>query len=65
MTMTFALVKTKCYWKGMRSDVEHFCNECLVCHRNKRKFSPKEQLVLIEEASEPNHMVAFDIASLP
>ena len=65
MTETFALVKTQCYWKGMRSVVEDFCNECLICHRNKRKFSPKEELVSIEEPSEPNYIVPFDIATLP
>ena len=67
MTKTLELVKKLCYWKGMRSDVEDFCNECLICHRNKRKSSPKEELESspIEEPSEPNDMVAFDIATLP
>ena len=65
VTKTCELVKRQFYWKGIHGDIHDFCEECLVCHRNKRKCSPKEELVPIEDPCEPNHMVAFDIATLP
>ena len=65
VTRTHELVKRPFYWEEMHGDVHDFCEECLVCHRNKRMCSPKEELVPIEDSCELNDMVAFDIATLP
>ena len=42
------LYRRQFYWKGIHGDIHDFCEECLVCHRNKRKCSPKEELVPID-----------------
>ena len=49
VTKTYELIKCQFYWKGMHGDVHDFCEECLVCHRNNRKFSLKDELVPIED----------------
>ena len=62
---TTRLVRHQFYWKRMNSDIEQFCRECLICHKNKSKKQPKEKLVPLSVARKPREVVAFDVATLP
>lgn len=61
-TQTLSLIKTRCYWPGMKADVVHFCQSCHKC--NQRKTSPhlkKNPLQSFPEVVEPFERTAMDI----
>ena len=63
---TYAYLRDRFYWVGMRKDVEQCCRACVICLENKRATKKREPLKPIElDVAEPRRMIATDIAVLP
>ena len=63
---TYAYLRDRFYWIGMKKDVEHCCRACVVCLENKRSTKKKEPLKpIILDRPEPTRAIAADIAVLP
>ena len=62
---TTRVIRNRFYWRRMDNDIDQFCRDCLICHRNKPKHKPNERLVPLEIAYKPREVVANDVATLP
>ncbi|KAM9999378.1 hypothetical protein ACTFIZ_002933 [Dictyostelium cf. discoideum] len=58
---TVAKIKERFYWIGMIKDIKEFIDNCTTCLQIKRKYGPKEGLLIpIEIEPEPFHTIGID-----
>ena len=53
------------WWKGMRSDVRHYCRSCLTCATRKGTGRPSRPPLQPIQVGGPFHHVGVDILQLP
>uniref|UniRef100_A0A3B4WI95 Gypsy retrotransposon integrase-like protein 1 n=1 Tax=Seriola lalandi dorsalis TaxID=1841481 RepID=A0A3B4WI95_SERLL len=61
---TLELLRQRCYWPGMTSDVRHWCQTCERCQVAKDSGPPARSFMGHLLASEPNEILAMDYTML-
>lgn len=61
---TLELLRQRCYWPGMTSDVRHWCQACERCQVAKDSGPPARSFMGHLLASEPNELLAMDYTML-
>lgn len=61
----YATMKTRYWWKGMRSDIPTFCRSCLVCVSRKGAGHKKKPPLQPIPVGGPFEMVGVDVLQLP
>lgn len=61
---TLELLRQRCYWRGMASDVKHWCQCCSRCQVAKDCGPPGHSFMGHLLASEPNEILAIDFTML-
>ena len=61
---TLELVRQRCYWPGMSSDVQKWCEQCPRCQVAKETRPPASTFMGHLLASRPNEIIAVDFTTL-